>query len=182
MKLIELDNYEIKVSDEALLVKPIRKLFNQDRSKGKERFYQQMSVLFFMYDPRSNYSYITDMDERMREVCSQEGIEKFRETEDFKAAVEAYKKLTVTTSSLLLEDTRMAIGKVRKFLRTVDLNREDDKGKPLYTINSITSAIRQIPQLAKDLKDAETALNKEIGDSSKARGSQELTVLDMDAF
>ena len=32
MKLIEFDNYEIKVADEALLIKPIRKLFNQDKT------------------------------------------------------------------------------------------------------------------------------------------------------
>jgi len=40
MKLISVENYKLKVADEALLVKPIRKLWNQDRSKGKEKFYQ----------------------------------------------------------------------------------------------------------------------------------------------
>lgn len=178
MKLIIYENYEIKVADEALLVKPIRKLFNMDRSKGKERFYEQMSVLFFCYDPRSNYSYITDEKDRLTEVLKQEGISEFHNTAEFKEAVEVYKKLTMTTSAMLLQDTRIAIDKVREFLRTVDLNKVDEKGKPLYTISSITTAIKQIPQLAKDLKDAEDALNKETMELGKARGTQELSILD----
>ena len=39
MKLIQVENYELKIADEALLVKPIRKLWNQDRSQRKEQFY-----------------------------------------------------------------------------------------------------------------------------------------------
>ena len=60
MKLVKVEDFQLKVSDEALLVKPFRKLWNQDRSQGKERFYQQMSVLYFTQDPASNYSYIID--------------------------------------------------------------------------------------------------------------------------
>lgn len=178
MKLIELRDYEIKVADEALLVRPIRRLFNMDRSKGKERFFEQMSVLFFVYDPRSNYAYISDEKDRLAEVLKQEGITEFHNTAEFKEAVEVYKKLTMTTSAMLLTDTRIAIDKVREFLRTVDLSAVDDKGKPLYTINSITSAIKQIPQLAKELREAEESLNKEIMENSKARGTQELSIMD----
>lgn len=56
-----------------------------------------------------------------------------------------YKKHCVTTSSELLEATKIAINKVREFLMNVDLTAVDDKGKPLYTISSITTAIKQIP-------------------------------------
>ena len=58
MKLITIESYQLKVADEALLVRPIRKLWKQDRSKEKETFYKQMSVLYFTYAPTSNYSYI----------------------------------------------------------------------------------------------------------------------------
>ena len=51
MKLIEFDNYEIRVADEALLIKPIRKLFNQDKTSTKEKFFQQMSYMYFMINP-----------------------------------------------------------------------------------------------------------------------------------
>ncbi len=81
-----------------------------------------------------------------------------------------YKKHVITSSYLLLQDTRIAIDKVREFLRNVDLNATDDKGKPLYTINSITTAIKQIPTLAKDLQEAERIISKEIEEEGRARG------------
>ena len=78
MKLISISDYQLKIADEALLVKPFRKLWNQDRSQSKEQFYKQMSILYFVYSPSSNYSYIIDEKERMKEVLLQEGIEDFR--------------------------------------------------------------------------------------------------------
>ena len=58
-------------------------------------------------------------------------------------------------------------------ISTVDLNATDDKGKPLYTINSVTTAIRQIPQLAKDVKEAEKAIEKELEEIGTARGGND---------
>ena len=46
MKLIKYENFTLDISDEALLVGPIRKLYNQDRTKGKEIFFKQMSILY----------------------------------------------------------------------------------------------------------------------------------------
>ena len=126
MHLIKIENYDLKVSDEALLVKPIRKLFHQDRSKGKEQFYKQMSILFFVYSPMSNYSYIVDEKERLKEVCEQEGIKDFKMTADFKEAVKAYKKLVITPEALLLEDTNTFIDKSRKVLRDINYDELDD--------------------------------------------------------
>lgn len=179
MKLITLENYEIKVADEALLVKPIRRLFNMDRSLGKEKFYQQMAVLFFTYDPRSNYSYIIDEKDRLKEVLAQEGITNFSNTAEFKNAVEAYKKLNTTASSMLLADTKTAINKVREVLKNVNFDQLDEKDK-VNALKTVTGVVAMIPKLVKDLADAEKAVSKEIAESGRARGSQELTIFDMD--
>jgi hypothetical protein len=53
------------------------------------------------------------------------------------------------------------------------LTAVDDKGKPLYTINSITQAIKQIPQLSKDLLEAEKIVSKEIEEQGRARGGND---------
>lgn len=180
MKLITVDNYQLSVADEALLVKPIRKLWNQDRTKGKEKFYQQMSILFYVYSPASNFVYISDEKKRLEEVLKQEGITEFHDTADFKQAVEAYKKLNETPSTMLLQSTLVAIDKVRDFLEHIDLNKVDDKGKPIYTINNVVSAIKQIPQLSKDVQEAIKSVNKELEEQSKTRGDQELTIGDLE--
>lgn len=179
MKLIQVSNYELKIADEALLVRPFRKLWNQDRSKSKEQFYKQMSVIFYTYSPSSNYSYIVDERERMKEVLSQEGIIDFHPTADFKEAVEIYKKLTRTPSTELLADVRLTIDKVRQALNSVNFNDLEEKDK-VSAINTVTSVVGKIPTLIKNLADAEKAVTKELEETTNARGSQELTVFDID--
>jgi hypothetical protein len=178
MKLIKLEDFQLKISDEALLVKPFRKLWNQDRSQGKERFYQQMSVIYFCNDPASNYSYIIDDKERLKEVLSQEGIQDFKPSADFKEAVEVYKKLSKTSSSELLADTRLVIEKMRQALTTIDFNDLDKKDMP-NAIRTVATTVGMIPKIVKDLAEAEKAVAKELEEQGKARGSQELTVGDI---
>lgn len=133
-----------------------------------------MSVVYFYVDPRSSYNYITDDEDRLQAIIKQEGLPKnFTITKQIAEIIEEYKKHCITTSFLLLQDTKLAIDKVREFLRDVDLNRTDDKGKPVYTIQSVTTAIRQIPQLAKDVLEAEKAIAKEIEEQGRARGGNE---------
>lgn len=178
MKLVKIENYELKVADEALLVRPIRKLWNMDRSKGKETFYKQMSILYFVYDPSSNYAYISDEKTRLKEVLEQEGIDDFHNTAEFKDAVEAYRKLVRTPSSELLSDVRLTVDKMRQALTSIDFDDLEEKDK-VSAINTVTAVISKIPKLVKDLSEAERAVTKELEEQGNARGSQELTIGDM---
>ena len=178
MKLIEVENFDLKIAPEAMLVKPIRKLWNQDRSQRKEQFYRQMSVLFYTYSPASNYSYIMDEKERLKEVLEQEGISDFKPSQDFKEAVEIYKKLSVTASSELLADVKLTIDKVRQVLKSINFDSLDEKDK-VAALNTITTVVAKIPKLVKDLSEAEKAVAKELEEQGKARGTQELTVGDV---
>lgn len=179
MHIVEYDNYQIKPTEEAFLIAPIRKLYNADKTKTKEKFMQLMSVLYFYADPRSSYNYITDDNERLKEIIIQEGLPStFKIDKTLQDAIDAYKKHTITSSYLLLQDTKIAIDKVREFLRNLDLNALDDKGKPLYTISSVTQAIKQIPQLSKDIIEAERVVTKEIEEQGRARGSKDKTLMD----
>lgn len=177
MKLIEYDGMELKVADEALLVRPFRELFNADRSRGKEQFIRQMSYLWFMVDPRSPYVCITDEAARAAEVKAQEGFpEDWEPSEKLREAMERYAALTVTTQALLLQSTRKAMANLRRFLETVDLLATDDHGKPIYQVSAITTALKQMPELSKALAEAEKALAKDFEEEGKARGSLQKSV------
>lgn len=179
MHLIEFDNYKIVPSNEIMLIAPIRKLYNSDKTKNKDRFFQLLSVIYFYADPRSSYNYITDDSERLKVIIEQEGLPKnFKIDKELQEIIDVYKQHTITTSYLLLQDTRIAIDKLREFLRNIDLTQTDDKGKPAYTISSITQAIKQIPQLAKDIQEAERVVAKEIEEQGRARGGQSKTLMD----
>ena len=179
MKLIKVENYELKIADEALLVKPIRRLWNMDRSQSKETFYKQMSVLFFVYSPASNYAYINDEDERLKEVLAQEGITDFKMTQEMKNAIEVYRKLCETPETLLLEDMYAFVDKTRKALRTIDYEEVDDLKEKVNTMKNGMSMAALVPKLVQDLTKARRAVEKEQEEEGKTRGAQELSVGDM---
>ena len=178
MKLIKFEDYQLKIADEAYLVRPIRRLFNMDRSQSKEQFFKQMSILHFVYSPSSNYAYIIDEKERMQEVLKQENIIDFKPTAEFKAAVEVYKKLTKTASSELLDDTRLIIEKMRAALKNINFDSMDDKDMP-NAVKTVATIVGMMPKLIRELSEAERAVAQELEEQSKVRGSQEMTVGDI---
>ena len=131
-----------------------------------------------MEDPRSDYQYITNPEERTRAIIEGEGLPKTWKVDALLQEAIDYYKTFKPTSALLLEDTRTAVDKLREQLRDIDLSAKDDKGKPIYTLNTITSTIKQIPSLVKDLDEAEKALNKDLMEQGRMRGSGEKTLFD----
>lgn len=174
MKLIKFENYTLNISDEAYLIRPIRKLFNKDRTVNKEKFFQQMSILYFMVDPCSTYMYIIDEKERFKEILKQEGLPgDYKISDELQEAMDIYKKHCETSSTLLLNDTRIMIDNLRKYLRGLDFEEKDDKGRPIYPINQVTSAIDKIPELVEKLSKAEKTIQKELQEEGKVRGGAE---------
>ena len=182
MKLIRYEDFQVKLTDEAFLVRPIRRLFNADRSERKEQFWRQISFMYFMVSPASSYSYILDLDERAAEIIKQEGLpEDFRPSEMLREAMEIYRKLTITPSQKLLESSLIAADTVSKFLRDPNILTEvDDKGKPKHTVSEITRALRDVEGIINSLQSQQKKVEQELQDGEgKARGSQELTVGDI---
>lgn len=180
MKLIKIENYSLQIADEALLIKPIRKLYNQDRSASKEQFYRQMSYLYFMVDPRSTYNYILNEEDRAKEIIAQEGLDKdFKPSPLLQEAMEVYRKHTVTPSQELLNAALTAAHTVSNFLKKPDILEDvDDKGKPKYQISSITAALKNVEGIVSSLQNLQKKVESELTEQSKARGSQELTIFD----
>lgn len=182
MKIIRYEDYQIKLADEAFLVRPIRRLFNADRSSQKEQFWRQMSYMYHMISPASPLSYILNDEERSAEIIQQEGLPAdFKPSEMLKEAMEIYRKLTITPSQKLLESSLIAADTVSNFLSDPSiLDKVDDKGRPLYQISSITAALKNVEGIVSSLQTLQKKVEQELQDGEgKARGSQELTVGDI---
>ena len=177
MKLIEYDGLEFKIADEALLIRPIRELFQKDKTKKKEEFWKQISYLWFMCDPRSTYQYITDDAARSLEIKKQEGLgEDWEPSSLLREAMDIYRKQSITTASILLESMRKGIEQLRKFFEEFDLFAKDKNDRPIYQVSTMTAALKQVPELAKALVDAERSLAKDFATDDKARGNTEKAV------
>ena len=178
MHLIEYNNYQITPTEEAFLIAPIRKLYNSDKTKNKEKFMQLLSVIYFYADPRSSYNYITNDKDRLKEIIIQEGLpSNFKIDKALQKAIEIYKKHVITSSYLLLQDTKEVIENMRKVLKSIDWEglEEKDKVNAVKTVASITS---MIPKIVKDLTEAEKAVTKEIEEQGRARGGQSKTLME----
>lgn len=171
MRLVKIDNYELKFEEELLLLKPFRVLYNADKTVDKSHFLDFLSILYYVYDPRSEFNYIVDEDTRLEEVCSANGMKKPKFTKQDNVCIELYKKMTITSSSLLLERTRKTLDKVGKFLENIDLTKEDDKGKPKYAVQSVVSSAKLVPQLVKEVMEAEKSVAKDIEEQGRAKGN-----------
>lgn len=179
MKLFKYEAYKVTISEEALALKPFKQLWSRDKTTSKERAIAELAYVYFMEDPASDYQYLVDREERSKAIIEGEGLgSKWKPDKVVLAAMSFYSSFK-TTSALILEDTRYAANNLRKSLRNIDLEATDDKGRPLYTVASIISAIKQVPQLVKELAEAERAVSKEMTENNgRVRGQRAKTILE----
>lgn len=174
MKLLKYENYVVSPSEEIFLVKPFRDLYNADKSENKETFMQQLSVIYFMIDPRSPYQDIIDEEDRLNEIKEQEGLpNEYKIPPEVYKAMDIYKKLTTTTSQKLLDSMRRSVAKIGEFLESVNLYATDEKGKRVDSVSTIVAATDKIPNLAKKLIETEKIVDSEITEIGRARGGNE---------
>lgn len=173
MHILEYINYQVQPTQEAFLIRPIRKLYNSDRSKTKEKFLQAMSVIYFMVDPRSTYNYIMEDEDRLQAIIEQEGLpSNFKITGELAEAMECYKKHCITASSLLLQTTKLTIENMRKNLNSINYSELEEKDK-VSAMKNIAAITQMIPKIVKDLSEAEKAVEREIDDVGVARGGND---------
>ena len=170
MRLFKYEGYEVRVAPEALTLKPFKKIWERDKSKTKERALQELSFVYFYCDPRSDYQYIIDDENRLEAVKEGEGLPKsWKPDKDLETAIKLYRSFD-TSAALLLKAANEAVEKVRSLL--TELEPDDTK-----SLKDYLTALKMIPEVATMLKDAEKSLNDE-SQYGEAKGAIEKTLFD----
>lgn len=178
IRLFHYEGYEVEIEPEALMLAPFKAIYDRDKSKDKSMAKQELAYIYYMEDPRSDYQFLVDSEVRNNEVIKGLGMPKgWKADKVIERALTFYGSFKPMSAGLL-EDTRYFVSNLRKKLRTMDFDEKDDKGKPLYTLSSITETINKIPILAKNLDEAERTLSKDITNEAKARGAQTKALLE----
>lgn len=178
MKLFKYEGYKIIISEEALALKPFKVIWTRDKSPTKDRAISELAFVYFFADPRSDYQFIVDEEERVKMIKEGEGMpEKWVVDKQITEAIEFYHQFK-STAALLLESTRTLVDKLTKQMKEIDMNATDDKGKPIYALNVYTNTIKQIPELVRAIDDAERAVNAEAAQNTKMRGQGEKTIME----
>lgn len=173
MRLLTYEGYNLTIDPMLLTLKPFKALWIRDKTIKKERAISEIAYTYFMEDPRSDYQYIIDRDERSKAIKEGEGLKSTWQPDGtVKEAMKLYASFK-TTSALLLEDIRALVDGYRNKLRdlTSDMSELDVKD-----VKELGAIIKQVPSMVKDLDEAERALAKEIAQSDKVRGAQEKSI------
>ena len=178
IRLFKFESWEVTVEPEAIMLAPFKALWDRDKSKDKSLAKQELAYIYFLEDPRSDYQYITDYEQRSIEIIKGLGMPKgWKPDNAIKRAADFYKSFKPISAGLL-EDIRTITNNLRESLKSMDLNERDDKNKPIYTPDKITSSLRQLTTLATELDEAERKLSKDILADSKARGNNTKALLE----
>lgn len=169
MKLLKYEGYKIIISEEAFALTPFKKIWTRDRSSGKDRAIAELGFIYFMTDPRSDYQYIIDEEQRKESIKEGEGLPQSWEPDKIVLEAMGFYSKFKPASALLLEDTRYVADKFRKKLR--DIAESEELG--IKELKDIGALLKQLPSIVKDLDEAEKAVARELTQSDKVRGAQE---------
>ena len=159
MKLFKYEGYEVRVAPEALNLRPFKKIWDRDKTKQKEIAMQELAFLYFYCDPRSDYQYIVDDEDRMQAV--KEGIgfaNDWKPDNVIQSAVSFYSSFDSSAGVLL----KAAARAVKRIQETLDNLQPED----------YMAAVKLVPEVAAMIQEAEKALNTE-EEYGEARGSIE---------
>lgn len=164
MNLFEIINDNVEFSPQAIMLKPFKKLWDSDKTKGKTKSYSYMSYVYYMSDERSDFMHILDIDSRHDEVVKYIEMPKgfTGKEKDILNAIEFYQHMSNTTSTMLLQSTRLVLQKISSFLDNLDMNERDIKSnKPIHDIGKITASVEKVPKLIKAINEIEKEVVKE---------------------
>ena len=131
--------------------------------------------MFFMVDPRSTYSYIIDLEERHKQIVIQEGLpENFKPSPELQEAMKIYEKHTITSSTRLLESTRIAVDALSEELKQTRqrLSERTDKGAAVYKVNDVMGSLERVLKFIPQLQELERKVESEIRENTRAKGTE----------
>lgn len=173
MKLLKYEGYKVVIEPELLTLKPFKQIWTRDKTVNKDKALAEIAFIYFMTDPRSDYQYLVDDNERMEAIKEGEGLPaKWQPDKIVTEAMNFYMSFK-PISALLLEDTRFMVDKYRKRLKAQEFDELEIKD-----LKEAGTLIKQIPSLVRDLNEAEKALNSEMRDSGRMRGQGEKTIFE----
>lgn len=182
MKLFEIIDFDLVVQEEAWGLLPFKKILKRDKSRGKETAFKEMLFIYFYVDIRSDYVYITDNDIRKREICKDIGLDPKWEIDDvMKEALLFYTSRSVSPIAKLYKSSLKAADDVSDYLfKTGELlDERTANGSTVTTLAVITSSLKSVPIIMRDLKAAyKEVLSEQKEMEGRTKGSKTLNAFE----
>jgi hypothetical protein len=156
MKLFEMKDYNLHVSEEAWGLLPFKAILKRDKSRNKEMAFKEMLFIYFYTDVRSDYVHYTDS-EKLKEIIKDIGLPTDWKLDSImQDAINFYEERSVSVIAKLYKSALKSANDTSEYLEmTADLLRErTDKGGTVTTLPMITASQKTLPEIMKNLKAA----------------------------
>lgn len=169
MKLFELRDWNLILSEETYGLIPFKKIIDADKSKDKELALKELLYLWFFIDVKSDYMYLTDEKERSSEIIKDVGLDKnWKVSKNLQEAIEFYDKMSTTVSSVILKNSLYMANTISN--KTKTLVEQDNLS--ISDIEKVGKSLNQMPGIVAALQKLENSVVKEQAEQSSKIGSQ----------
>lgn len=176
--IFELINGKAIPTVHALLIEPFKTIWRLDTTSDKENAIRVFSYIELMCSPKKSNPF-SGFDEAQRgSKVKQEvfGDANKRDTSFMITGIQKYKELlqNCSPSYSLLIGALVAKEKLQAYLETFNLTERTKAGTAVIKPRDITSALKEIPDVAKGLETTILKVQMEIDESTKTRNQREI--------
>lgn len=179
MKLFEMKNWELIVSEEAWGLSPFQKILKRDKTKSKTRAHAEMLFIWFWCDIKSNYLLMGEKEREKELIHDIDGLPKgWKKDKLIDEAIKFYNKFETVIGRLYKQALKSAYD-VGDYLEDTAglLNERDIHDKPVIKISDITRSLKDINIIIKELKKTEQEVLKEReSHEGKTKGSKQFNM------
>lgn len=182
LTLFTIEDFEIKLSDEALLIKEFKTLYSLEYNKGpgdvqgrkRNRAIQECKFLYHFCDFRSEYTDY-NKEERFTESVEAAGLpENFSSSTELVACIEVFIKLQETRMLKTLNVAENTLDKLRGYYDGIDFNEKDPKtGVIVHNPKNVMASILDLGNTNKKLSELRKLVKAELKETASLRGDKE---------
>jgi hypothetical protein len=159
MKLFELEGRNVIIAPEILSIAVFKKLLDRDKSKNKNKAFQEFAYIYWFCDYKPNFAGLPD-NERHPLAVKEAGLpDNWTPDNDVKVAIAKYLERRDTDLVLLVKSAKGVVTKVRQYYDGLDFKEVDDKGKlvnnPQHVLASVAGlgkTVSSLDELEKKIK------------------------------
>lgn len=175
-------DWVLTLDDQVWGLTPFKKLLDRDKTKDKKIANAEMVFIWFYSDIRSDFLFLSET-ERVTEIKRNLSAlpKNWKPDKEVLEAVDFYKQMNETIIQTLYKNSVKAAQAVGDYLANTEtlLNERNSSGNPIYDIKKITSGLRDVKMIMRDLKEAEKEVLKESTDNAgKQKGSQTFNIFE----
>jgi len=159
-------NGHIVIDPDLLVIPSIKKIWESDKTKNKDKAVNILAAIYFFADPKSPYHNFPEKI-KIQEIESQYGI-KLNEP-SIKETIEFYKKVNITPPQFLLEAYRELLFKLGDFIKRTPISAGKDG-----TITQLLNAMDKSSKTFASYDALKEAIEKEKLNSSKKIGQSKI--------